>query len=75
MNGHGDAMLDVKQSERGARVFDAETVYDYMTAEELRCFVDALRKVAEHGWGSLLLEVHEGRVKFITISERHIMPR
>ena len=64
-----------KASEINVRVFEPQVIDDYMTADELRCFVDALRKVAEHGWGSLLLEVHEGRVKFITISERHIMPR
>ena len=64
-----------KASEINVRVFEPQVIDDYMTADELRCFVDALRKVAEHGWGSLLLEIHEGRVKFITISERHIMPR
>ena len=68
-------MSDGKGSARNARVYEPIVLGDYMTEDEQRRLAEALCKVIEHGYGSILLEIHEGSVKFITASERYIIPR
>ncbi len=68
-------MQSGKQSGNGARLFEPVSLDDYMTEDEQRRLAEALCKVIEHGYGSILLEIHEGSVKFITASERYIIPR
>lgn len=68
-------MQSGKQSGNGVRLFEPVSLDDYMTEDEQRRLSEALCKVIEHGYGSILLEIHEGSVKFITASERYIIPR
>lgn len=68
-------MQSGKQSGNGARLFEPVSLDDYMTEDEQRRLAEALCKVIEHGYGQVTVEINNGHVRSLIVTESHLLPR
>ena len=76
MNGRADATQGGKLEGSG-KIYRAEPAYlsDYMTEEQLLALAKALCKVIEHGYGQVTVDVNNGHVRSLIVTESHLLAR
>ena len=75
MNGRVEGTQGGKSSETSARVFEPVSLDDYMSEDEQRRLAEALCKVIEHGYGQVTVEINNGHVRSLIVTESHLLAR
>ena len=68
-------MLDGKSSVRSARVFEVDSLDDYLDKDQQRKLVDALRRVVDNSYGEIRIQIEHGIVRTMVVSESVLMTR
>ena len=63
------------QGVRSVRVFDPVDLDDYMTEDEQRRLAVALCRVIEHGYGQVAIEINNGHVRGLIVTESTLLQR
>lgn len=68
-------MLDGRSGERSARVFEPDSLDDYMSKDQQKILVDALRRVTDNAYGEIRIQIEHGIVRTLIVSESILMNR
>ena len=75
MNGRAGGTQGGKLNETSARLFEPVSLDDYMSEDEIRRLAEALCKVIEHGFGQVTVEINNGHVRSLIVTESHLLAR
>jgi hypothetical protein len=71
VNGHAGDTQGAVSGARSASLFAPPSLDNYMTEDQQELFLEAMRKVFEHGFGSITIEIHAGKVCYLNVANRY----